>query len=261
MTDICNRAFEQTITQLELKVNSTLKTASTVVNTLKSASTAAKMGNLRDLTKLLETTEQLIAALQQQYSDVSDDWKINWQEYTLGSEYTAELISAAKSQGVEIYEQDGLLFCYPFLLRVLPSELSVQIDKKKDKRLRPSALAEYLKIIQNKPVRFKQDAFLECLYAAYLKLATKPQEVISLLDIYKLLTLLPGQTKEYTYQEFARDIYLLDRSGKNKTKDGMSLRLPASTGTKTSKSTMRVITSEGHEVKYYGISFRTELET
>ena len=79
--------------------------------------------------------------------------------------------------------------------------------------------------------------------------------VIPLLEIYKLLTIMPGLSKEYSLQEFARDLYLLDQSGITKTKKGFVIRLPASTGTKSMKSTIKVITREGSEKKYYGISF------
>ena len=50
-------------------------------------------------------------------------------------------------------------------------------------------------------------------------------KVIKLLDIYQLLTLLPGQSKEYTKEEFARDIYLLDKSGITTTNNGFVLSL------------------------------------
>ncbi len=76
--------------------------------------------------------------------------------------------------------------------------------------------------------------------------------MIRLLEIYKLLTLLPGQAKEYPLQEFARDIYLLDRSGVTKTKEGFVIRFSDRGFT---RQTVRVITQEGREKNYYGISF------
>jgi hypothetical protein len=75
------------------------------------------------------------------------------------------------------------------------------------------------------------------------------------LEIYRLLTLLPGQAKEYSRQEFARDVYLLDKSGVTKTKKNFVIRLPASTGTRSTTGTIRVITREGKDKPYYGISF------
>lgn len=161
--------------------------------------------------------------------------------------------------GVKIFEQDERLYCYPFLIRILPNELAVQIDRTKEKRLRPSILISHLKALQNKPVRFKPEAFLESLFSAYgtlIKSRGKDQIgkdiVIPLLEIYKLLTLLPGQAKEYSRQEFARDVYLLDRSGVTKTKEGFVIRF---SDRGITRHTIRVITQEGREKNYYGISF------
>ena len=36
--------------------------------------------------------------------------------------------------------------------------------------------------------------------------------VIPLIDIWELLTLLPGQAKDYPKQEFTRDVYLLQKA-------------------------------------------------
>jgi hypothetical protein len=140
----------------------------------------------------------------------------------------------------------------------MPNEQHVTIDKAKERRLRPSLLAENLKKNQERPPRFKPNPFLECLYEAFERLNTMHKGmrgVIKLLDIYKLITLLPGQSNEYTKAEFVRDIYLLDQSGVTKTKDGAIVSFPASTGTKSLTSTISVITKQGHEKIYYGISF------
>lgn len=255
MTDIQNGLFEQTLANLEEKINSTLKTASASLNALKKTRAAARTGNLRDLTKTLEAAKLSISTLQQQFDETSASWAFNGEEYAAGQDYVQEIIAQARALGVEVYEQDGLLYSYPVLLRVVPGELSVQIDKTKDRRLRPSAVAAHLKLLQNKPVRFRPEAFLESLYTAYSILAKKDDQVVSLKEVYELLTLLPGQSKEYSRQEFARDVYLLDCSGVNRTRGGRSLRLPASTGTKVSRGAMRVVTPEGREARYYGISF------
>lgn len=77
--------------------------------------------------------------------------------------------------------------------------------------------------------------------------------VIPLLEIYELFTLLPGQAKEYSRHEFARDIYLLDRTGVVATKKGARVSLPAST--RLVSRTLSVINEHGEEKRYYGIAF------
>ncbi|MDE3076239.1 MAG: hypothetical protein KGJ86_12495, partial [Chloroflexota bacterium] len=104
--------------------------------------------------------------------------------------------------------------------------------------------------VQSRPARFKPGDFLEALRRAYLvvadqrsgRLASSP--VVPLLDLYSLLTMLPGQDREYSRQEFARDVYLLDQSGANTTKQLDRIAFHASTGTRGGR-TLTVVTQSG----------------
>ena len=83
--------------------------------------------------------------------------------------------------------------------------------------------------------------------------------MLELTRIYELLTLFPGQQKEYGRQEFARDLYLLDQSSAKET-DGHAFRFAASTGTRGSASKFfQLVDREGHERVYYAISFERSL--
>jgi len=144
-------------------------------------------------------------------------------------------------------------------------EYRVQINKSKEKKPRTSVKVGKLKEMQKNPPRFRSEAFLEALYSAYQKAVQLSKKgsplmgrVITLLEIYDLFTLLPGQSREYSKQEFARDIYLLDRSGNITTRDGAKVSFPASTGTKIPGRTLNIINESGEEKKYYGIAFNKE---
>jgi cell division protein FtsB len=254
--------LEKALAKTEADVDATLKAANSVVSSLKRFRGVIKTGSLRELRKTIESAEQAVAALKQQFSNTKDGWNFDTEDYIASKAFPDEILEMSKSLGVKIFEQDERLYCYPFLIRIIPNELAVQIDKTKDKRLRPSTLVSHLKALQNKPVRFRPEMFLESLFSAYetlIRSRGKDQVgrgiVIPLLDIYRLLTLLPGQAKEYSRQEFARDVYLLDQSGVTKTKKDFVIRLPASTGTRSTTGTIRVITREGQDKPYYGISF------
>src|SRR5207302_2762703 len=113
------------------------------------------------------------------------------------------------------------------LVRILGGDRVALIDRARERRLRPTVLLNHLKEIQRRPPRFKPEAFLEALFGAYDALVTakdgktrQESRVVRLLDIYDILTLLPGQSREYSRQEFARDIYLLDESGVTRTRRG-----------------------------------------
>ena len=262
MEDINKSNLEKALAKTQADVEATLKTAVSVVNSLKKFRINIQTGNLRDLKKTIGSAEQAIAALKQQFINTKEGWTFDSENYVACRTFTDEILEMSKSLGVKMFEQDERLYCYPFLIRILPDELSVQIDKQKERRLRPSTLVSHLKTLQNRPVRFKPDNFLESLYSAYKTLIRRRAKdqvgkeiVITLREIYKLLTLLPGQAKEYSHQEFARDIYLLDRSGVTTTREGFVVSFPASTGTRSNKNTIRVITQEGQDKPYYGISF------
>jgi hypothetical protein len=68
------------------------------------------------------------------------------------------------------------------------------------------------------------------------------------------MTLMPGSAREYTKQEFARDLYLLDQSGVVTTRRGRQLALPASALTRTS-GVLTTVTRSGQEKVYAGICF------
>src|SRR6266849_3743123 len=54
--------------------------------------------------------------------------------------------------------------------------------------------------------------------------------IVPLVEIYNLLTLLPGQAKEYARQEFARDLYLLDQSDVTAVRNGAVVSFHAARG-------------------------------
>jgi hypothetical protein len=124
-------------------------------------------------------------------------------------------------------------------------------------------LVAHLKELQQRGPRFPTERFLESLFSAYAHLVEKKDknllgrgEVEKLVDIYELLTLLPGASRDYSKQDFARDIYLLDRSGVNQTRRGQVVSFPSSTGARAAAaSTLRIVTEGGQEKVYYGIAF------
>ena len=255
-------SLEKALAKTEEDANASLKAARMAVLALRKLCNAAKSGNLKELRAAIDGTEKAELALRQQIATTREGWAFAEEDYLSSGSFIAEVLATAEQKGVRIFERDDRLYCYPVLIRVLPSERAVRIDKATEKRLRPTVLISRLKELQKRPPRFRPETFLEALYAAYekaVKLKGKTLfhsgTVAPLLDLYELFTLLPGQTKEYSRQEFARDIYLLDRSRVATTRKGAKVRFPASTGTKLISRTLSVINEFGEEKRYYGISF------
>ncbi|MBI4596484.1 MAG: hypothetical protein HY730_08935 [Candidatus Tectomicrobia bacterium] len=257
-------SLESSLARTESDVAASLKMAQTVVSTIKKYANALKVGNLKDLQPAVNEIEKAELALRQQIATTKAGWNFDVDAY-INTAFIKEVLAIAEQKGVRIFERDDRLYCYPVLIRILPAEWSVQIDKTKEKKLRPSVLVNKLKELQKKPPRFRPEGFLEALHTAYQKTVQLKNKglplsgtVISLLEIYELFTLMPGQSREYSKQEFARDIYLLDRSGTVATRDGSKVSFPASTGTKIPSRTLNVINEYGEEKRYYGIAFTKE---
>ncbi len=252
-------ALESALARLESSSEAALKASNSLTTSLKSLRAASREGRLRDLRTAIEAARQAIRTLDQEVSNAVG-WDFSDDAYLQGEAFTNELIERAETAGLRLLKQDNRLYCYPALIRVLPAERAVLIDKKRERRLRPSVLISVLRDLQKRPPRFKPAEFLEGLSAAYqvaqaqrgrLQVGT----VVALIDLYKLLTMLPGQTQEYSLQEFTRDVHLLDQSGQTKTKSGSTADFHASTGTKLRHGTLSIVTQNGNQKPYYGISF------
>jgi hypothetical protein len=151
------------------------------------------------------------------------------------------------------------------LLSIAPRDLAVLVDRKPERRVRPSTLARLLAARQKQPQRFGVERFLETLYAGYRLLAPRFDRawteessgqgpVVPLAEIHETLTLMPGAARDYPLPEFARDVFLLDRQPDVRTRDGRSFTLPAATGTRGGRR-LTVVDEQGGERVYVGLRF------
>ncbi|HVA25370.1 MAG TPA: hypothetical protein VMW62_13385 [Chloroflexota bacterium] len=252
-------SLETALAKTEADAELAIKAAARVVGCLKRLRSAARDGKLRDLENARQLADQVLQTLSQELSNTVEGWQLDEVQY-MNNGYADELLGAARRADLQMSLQDGLVYCYPALVRVLPGERAVSIDKVRERRVRPSVLVEVLRRVQQQPARFKPGDFLESLYRAYAVAVSQQQgrvlgeAVIPLMGLYTLLTMLPGQEREYSRQEFARDVYLLDQSGVTQAKDGATIEFHASTGTKGGR-TLSVVTQSGADKKYYAICF------
>lgn len=261
MTTNANGSLEAALDRTGSDLDAGSRAARTVNAAVKKARAAAATGTLRDLRASLEQAEQAAAALLDQLRAARAGWAFDEDDYLNSGDYTAEVLETARKMGVAIHQQDARLYCYPSLVRVLPGDRAVLIDRTRERRLRPSLLVAHLGDIQRRPPPFRAEAFLESISEAYRILTGATARggvtggVVRLKEIYDLLTLLPGQSREYSLQEFARDVYLLDQSGVITTRRGDLLRFEASTGARSTAATITVVTQAGQTKPYYGIAF------
>jgi hypothetical protein len=255
-------AFEETLAATERAVEGALKSAAAVTRELRKALSGAKNGQVREARKALAAAHALTTGLADEARALSDGFDPDEQAYLASGGYVKELLAVAQASGVAIFEEEDRLLCYPSLLRVLPGDAAIEIDKVRERRIRPSVLVELLARTQDRAPRFKAEAFLDSLRGGYeLVVASegkKDDGVIRLVDVWSVLTMLPGQRGQYSKQEFARDLYLLDQSGVTRTaRSSRELRWSASTGTKGSGVLVTVARS-GQRQHYWGVSFTVD---
>jgi hypothetical protein len=250
--------FEVALAAVEAQAEATLKMAASVTRELKKAKAAAASGQARDLRRSLEAAEALGDQLAVAASALRAGYDFDEAEYLASGAYTKELLATAGPVGLAMFEEDERILCYPSLVRILPGDLAIEVDKRRDRRLRPTLVIRLLQAAQARGPRFKPEPFLESLATAFdlvvAREARQPDGVARLVEVWDVLTLLPGQAREYTKQEFARDLYLLDQSGRTEAKDGRRLEFLASTGTKGS-GVLTTVARNGQPQRYWGISF------
>lgn len=251
--------FEATFATTERAVEAALKAAAAATRELRKARAGAKNGQVRDLRKALQAAEAAATELAGQAGAARAGFDPSEQEYLASGGYTKELLATAAAAGVAMFEEDERLLCYPSLVRVLPGDAAVEVDRRREKRLRPSVLVGLLSAAQTRPPRFRPEPFLDSLRGGYELVVAhagkKPDAVVRLVDVWAALTMLPGQGREYTKQEFARDLYLLDQSGVTSTpRSSRQLRWSASTGTKGT-GVLTTVTRSGQQQRYWGVSF------
>jgi hypothetical protein len=250
--------LEQALARTEELADATLRRAGAVMRELKKAKTAAATGQVRELRRALAAAAEMAGQLEAATADAQASYAVDETAYLSSGDYAKELLAAAAGRGLAMFEEDERLLCYPSLVRIVPGDAAVEIDRKRERRLRPSVLVDRLAAVQQRPPRFRAEPFLESLLAAYELVVgregKRPDAVVRLDAVWGVLTLLPGQAKDYTKPEFARDLYLLDQSGVVGTRSGRTLRWHASSGTRGS-GVLTTVARTGQQQRYWGVSF------
>ena len=252
--------FERAFSEAERSAAAAAKAGSAIVAAAKQMQKAAQEG---DIAKLRRAAERLATASDSARQDVANAktaWpfsEVEEKEY-LTESYEHELLDEATRVGLTIHSRDARLLAFPSILQLLPSELAIRVDRKRVPALRPSHLVRTLLSNQTKKQRYPVEQFVEALHSAYRIITGKGGfgSVVLLADVYQAFTLQPGSARDYDKSDFARDIFMLDRSGVATTRSGARLSLPASSGTRGgSRNVFTFVAPDGEVVSYYGLQF------
>ena len=180
------------LTMSVLPCCATLQSAAALTRELKRVKAGSAAGQTRELRRALETAETLAAQLAEAARSLRAGFDLDEQAYLASGGYAKELLAVAAAAGVDMFEEDDRLLCYPSLVRILPDQAAIEIDRKRERRLRPSVLVDLLagRATQGPPI--PAEPFLDSLRAAYELVVArdgkKPDAVVRLVDIWAVLT-------------------------------------------------------------------------
>ena len=259
--------FEEGFAATERAADSVLQALGDVSKLARQLQRDARAGNIAAIRRGTARLKESVSLIQQEVGNAAEAWPFSEEEETtyLREGYVGELQQKAVDKGLQIHERDGRLIAHPSVVRILPGEKAVRIDRRQSSAIRPTKVVADLEKLQNSSVRFRPQAFLESLYTAYIALSQSDTadrlrlgevgQVVRLDRIYSLFTGLPGAAREYTPLDFARDLYSLESSEAREVRSGARVSFPASTGTRNARGTISFVGPNGETVLYYGIQF------
>lgn len=251
--------LEAALSTTEHDADTSLYSLRSLQRTVKAAKTAASTGDLKALRKVLGTILNAVEKVKDDVTSLQAGWpysEVDEEQYLTSGAYMRELLDTARRSNLALFEHENNLACYPSTVKLQPKERALLIDRKLHRKVRPSHVVHRLLEDQKRPQRLRIAEFIELLYAAYTRTTQTRGSTERLLELYRTLTLLPSARRDYSVQEFARDVYLLDASGVSQTKDATPFRiLPGATGARNRTNLLIVVTREGIEKTYYGIEF------
>lgn len=244
---------------MEVATEQGTQTARAVVRELNRLHGYVKEGELGKFAETLDSLAELSKELDETLSAVRGRFPFDPTTYLASGAYLRELGAALEAAGVSVFEEDGNLLCSPSVVRVVPRDVAIDIDGQRERRLDPRTVVSTLVAHQRQAPRYRPERFLNSLRQSYDLIVTKnsgrTDAVVRLVDIWSVLTLLPGQAKEYTQHDFTRDLYHLDSSGITTTlQSERHLRWCASTGIRSS-GVLGVVGTDGRPRRYWGVSF------
>ena len=139
--------FEQAFADTERAADAAIKAASNLLTVAKRIKKDAQVGNIQSLKRNTELLENASILTRQEVSNTRNAWPFSEEseEEYLKQSFEGELLSFASEKDLKISQRDNRIICFPSIIRVLPSDKAVRIDRKKISNIRPKALISILK--------------------------------------------------------------------------------------------------------------------
>ena len=155
--------LEEALEAVERDADAAIRSLGAALKAARKAKSAAATGQIRDLQQSLENAAGLAGQAVERGRRPAPGWRFDVGEWFTSGEFAKELLASAAEAGVQAFESDERILCYPVIVQVSAADATVVVDKQKDRRIRPSVLARHLAEWQQRPPKFKAEAFIESL--------------------------------------------------------------------------------------------------
>ena len=218
-------------------------------------------GDLKDLTRALAVYKDVIENQRAVAGRVEELLNgFDSAAYFSGGEFAEQLLRECEAMGVDARGTAPVFEMFPFRVRIDMENQDLYLNRKKISCMYPKAFAASVKAAKERLEKenFKAEQFAQELGDAYdlalLKSGRREGTDVKLTVLYKLMTPLSRQRKEYDQQSFAYDIarlYESDLQGEV-LKDGRMFQFGPS---RENPSAIRILDKEGREQFFTTISF------
>lgn len=252
--------FESGFAETEKAAATASKTAAALKAAAGALQKAASVGDIGKMRRAVDRLREAANAVDQAAANAREAWPFSpadEEEYLRGG-FRREITEAAKTVGISMFSRDDDLVAFPCILRIDAVGRSIRIDRARHPELRPQHLLGILRAARTSRQRLDSQQFLDVLFLAYRELTAHEDfgTTVPLARIYKTITLLPWVARDYSRQEFARDLLVLNASGVHATRQGCGVMFPGSTAIRISPGdTFATVDEQGETITFYGIRF------
>ena len=143
--------LEEALQAVERDADVAIKALGAALKAAKKAKSAAAVGQIRDMQQGMDTAAGLAGEATGAVDDLRTGWRFDVGEWFASGEYAKELLASAAEAGVQAFEADERILCYPAIVQVSAADATVMVDKQKDRRVRPSVVVRHLAALQERP--------------------------------------------------------------------------------------------------------------
>ena len=135
--------MEEAFGETETAAGVTVKAASRVLSQALALVKSAQSGNVAAIRRAGQHLDVAFSDLVECAEDACESWTFDEEQERqfFETRFVAELKATAAERGLTLLEREGLLMCYPSIVRALAGECAVRMDRKKVSTVRPSFLA------------------------------------------------------------------------------------------------------------------------